>query len=111
MPPDSFWVIFLANLPIVVAIVYSFQKRLVVIGSTHEKEMADKDEQIRFRESLRQEVLVDKAALEKTNREMSTSMNELTTVVKQTLELNDRLLSESLGQRWDEKHDRRTPKT
>lgn len=110
MPPDSFWVIFLANLPIVVAIVYGLQKKIIVMGSTHEKEMADKDEQIKFRESLRQEVLADKIALEKTNREMSTSMNELAKVVKQTLELNDRLLSENLGQRWDG-YDRRTPKT
>lgn len=120
--PDSFWVLFLANLPFLIGFGIALQRKWIIMGVTFSREMDDKDKQIQreiddknqqieFREALRQEALADKAALEKTNREMTVSMNELTNVVKQTLELNDRLVSETLGhQRWDGTDDRRTPK-
>lgn len=77
------------------------------MGVTFTREMEQKDREIAFREQLRQESLADNRVLEESNKDLSNSMTELTTTVKQTLDLNERLLDETLDKRWDQKHDRR----
>ena len=99
---DQFWTVFLANLPLLAGFFWALHKKYIFMGVTVIRELDEKDRQIAFREQLRQEALADKAALAKTNREVTASLNELSSVVKQTLELNDTLLNENLDhQRWD----------
>lgn len=100
--PDNFWLLFLANLPIVAVVIWALHKRFLVMGVTHTKEMDEKDKEIAFREVLRQESLVDKAALQSINKDMISSINELRAIVTQSLDLNDRLLNENLGKRWED---------
>lgn len=108
---NEFWVLLIANLPLVAALFYALNKKWIVMGVTFTREMEQKDKEIAFREQLRQEALSDKAALEHSNKEVATSMGELANTVKQTLDLNERLLNESLGQRWDGLRDRRASET
>lgn len=100
--PDNFWLLFLANLPIVSAILWSLHKKFLVMGVTHIREMEEKDKEIAYREALRQEALADKTAIQSTNKDMMNSINELRTIVTQSLDLSDRLLNENLGKRWED---------
>ncbi len=86
------------------------------MGRTHTDALAakdevikEKDEEIAFREKLRQEALADLAALKLQNEKSIEATRELTNVVKQSLELNEHLVEKDLEQRWDG-NDRRTPK-
>lgn len=105
--PDNFWLLFIVNLPFLVGVLWALQKKWIVMGVTFTREMEQKDREIAFREQLRQESLADNRVLEESNKDLSNSMTELTTTVKQTLDLNERLLDETLDKRWDQKHDRR----
>lgn len=107
--PENFWLLFAANFPFLIGLFVALQKRLIVMGVTHKQIVEDKDKEIAFREQLRQEALADKVALQKSNAETTKSMNELAQLIKQTLELNERLLNENLSQRWDQ-YDRGSPK-
>ena len=49
----------------------------------------------------------DRDTLRERDREKTEALRELTSVVQQTLNLNDRLLNETLNQRWDGSNDRR----
>lgn len=71
------------------------------MGLTHFRMLAGKDEEIKFREQLRQEAIADRASLQEKDKEKTEAIRELTDVVKQTLVLNDRLLNEELEERWD----------
>lgn len=110
--PENFWVLFIANLPVVIALFVAQQKGWFVLGITHNKNIedkdkeynrviADKDREIAFREQLRQEVLLDREVLQERDKEKTEALRELTEVVQQTLKLNDRLLNETLNQGWD----------
>lgn len=112
--PEDFWFLFLANLPIVIALFIAQQRGWFILGINHNAELKAKDDQlaakdktIEFRELLRQEVIKDRQLLEERDKEKTEALRELTEVVKQTLALNDRLLNETLTQRWDGS-DRRT---
>lgn len=109
--PDNFWLLLIANLPLLAALFWALQKKWIIMGVTFTREMEQKDKEIAFRELLRQEVLEDKANLEATNKEIVTGMTGLAETVKQTLDFNERLLDETLNQRWDQVHDRRAPST
>lgn len=106
--PEDFWILFVANLPIVIALFIAQSRGWFVLGINHTAELTAKDKIIeakekeaQFRESLRQEVLADRRLLEEKDKEKTEALRELTEVVKQTLQLNDRLLNETLNQRWD----------
>ena len=107
--PNNFWLLFIANLPIVAVLFVALQKRWIIMGVTFTREMDDKDKDIAFREQLRQEALNDRRVIEERDKEKTDALRELTEVVKQTLELNDRLLNEALDQGWDG-HERRATK-
>lgn len=98
---NDFWLLFIANLPVVIALFVAQQRGWFVLGLTHNNTMADKDKQIEFREQLRQEAITDRDALAERDKDKTEALRELTEVVKQTLALNDRLLNETLNQRWD----------
>lgn len=98
---QDFWTLFLANLPIVIALFIALQKRWIVTGVSYNTIVEEKNKDIAFRESLRQEALSDRRLLEEKDKEKTEALRELTDVVKQTLVLNDRLLNETLNQRWD----------
>ena len=108
--PDDFWVVFIANLPLLAALFWALQKKWIIMGVTFTREMEQKDQEIAFREQLRQEVLADTAALKERDKEKTEALREITEVVKQTLALNDRLLNENL-QGWDGYDRRSTSKT
>lgn len=78
------------------------------MGITFTREMEDKDKDIAFREQLRQEALNDRKIIEDRDKEKTDALRELTEVVKQTLELNDRLLNEALSEGWDGRERRAT---
>lgn len=71
------------------------------MGITHNRITNDRDREILFREQLRQEAIKDREILSVKDKEKTEALRELTDVVKQTLSLNDRLLNETLNQRWD----------
>ena len=117
MPSNDFWLLLVANLPIVTVLFIALQKKIIVMGVTfdrendlHQQSLSEKDQEIEFREKLRQEAIADRDLLRIQDKEKTEALRELTVVVKQSLELNDRLLNESLAQRWDG-NDRRSPKT
>lgn len=99
--PEDFWVVFIANLPLLAALFWALQKKWIIMGVTFEREITDLKAQIDFREKLRQEAINDLSLLRERDREKTDALRELTSVVDQTLKLNDRLLSEALDQRWD----------
>lgn len=95
----DFWLLLAANLPLVTAFFVALTKRWIVMGVSVDRELASKDneikaksEEIEFREKLRQEVLLDKKALEQADREKIAAIKELNEVVKRTLDLNEQLL-------------------
>ena len=98
---NDFWLLFAANLPVVTALFIALQKKWIIMGVSFSREMDQKDKELIFREQLRQEALNDLRTREERDKEKTEALRELTEVVKQTLELNDRLLNETLGQRWD----------
>ncbi len=100
----------MVNLPVVVVVFIALQKKIIIMGVTHKTIIQGKDEEIAFREKLRQEGLIDKAALELRAEKNTEATNELTLVVSKSMELNERLLSEDLAQRWDGNDRRRAPK-
>lgn len=104
---EDFWVLFVANLPIVIALFVALQKRWIVTGVSYNSEMESRNKEVAYREELRQEVLLDRRMLEERDKEKTEALRELTEVVKQTLALNDRLLNEALDQRWDGNSERR----
>ena len=97
----NFWLLFVANLPVVVALFIALQKGWVVMGRNHLDELTAANKEIEFREKLRQEALADKQALQVQNTENQKAMKELTVVVQNSLELNERLVNEGLEKRWD----------
>ena len=113
--PENFWLLLAANLPLLAALVYALNKKIIYMGvsvsqiiESFQKQLEDKDREVAFREQLRQEALLDRDALEKRNKEIISAVSELGVVVKQTLDLNEHLLDETLHQRWVE-NERRTP--
>jgi hypothetical protein len=105
---DQLWLILVANFPLVLGFFIALQRGYIYVGRTFDREMKEKQQEIEFREQIRQEALADKALLESKDRERTAALQELTTVVKQALELNDRLLQDTLRE-WDGR-DRRTRK-
>lgn len=108
MDENTLWPLLVANFPLVAAFFIALTRKWVYTGTNvqeinaaHDKEIALKDKDIQFREQLRQEALADIFALKAADKEKSEAIKELTTVVNNTLELNERLLDETLGQRWD----------
>jgi len=107
---QNFWLLFVANLPIVVVLFVAQQRRWIVFGTSHEETMQSKDKEIEFREKLRQEALNDIQALKAQNKENVEALRNLADVVNKSLEFNERLIDEGLDRGWDG-NDRRTPKT
>jgi hypothetical protein len=112
--PNEFWIVFIANLPIVTVLFVAQQKKWLYLGVTVQgilesftKALDQKDKDIDFREQLRQEAINDLKLREERDKEKTEAIRELTDVVTKTLDLNDRLLNETLGLRWDG-NDRRT---
>lgn len=79
------------------------------MGITHNRIVAGKDIEIAFREQLRQEAIKDTEKLVEKDSEKTEALRELTSVVQETLKLNDRLLNEDLDEGWDG-NDRRPAK-
>lgn len=107
--PQDFWVLFIANLPIVIVLFVALQKNWIVMGVSHNNEVENLKNDATYRESLRQEVLVDRRLLEERDKDKTEALRELTEVVRQTLALNDRLLNETLNKRWDGSDRRNSP--
>jgi hypothetical protein len=97
---DQLWLILVANFPLVLGFFIALQRGYIYVGRTFDREMKEKADEILFREELRKEALADKALIETRDRERTVAMQELTLVVKQALELNDKLLQDTLRE-WD----------
>jgi hypothetical protein len=108
--PDNFWLLFLANLPVVSALLWALHRKWIVMGvtfqremddkdKTHQREIDDKNKDLEFREQLRQEVLADKKVLEETNRDMATAINDLRSIVAQSIDLTESLVNENIQQK------------
>lgn len=97
IPPDiqsTFWLVLIANIPLVIAFAYALQKKWVVMGSTHKDALIEKDREIAFRESLRQEALTDKRLTEQTEKEKVETIKGLSNVIQQSVVLTERILSD-----------------
>lgn len=91
---SNFWVIFLINLPVVSIVLIALGRKWLVMGSTHKDALREKDEDIRFREQLRQEALADKKLVEQQTIEDRATIQELTTVVSKSVAITEALVAD-----------------
>src|SRR5690349_12376416 len=75
----------------------------------HAKQLAEKDNQVEFVNSLRLEAIADKRAIEDRSSAQTDAIKELTNVVRQSIELTGTLAGESFHE-WDGSERRRNSK-
>lgn len=104
---QGFWMLLVAQLPIVAVVIVALYRKYLYTGSTvqeiiagYEKRLEEKDEEIEFREQLRQEAIADKNALAEHHQITTDAVKEITGVITKSLDLNDRLINERLADRW-----------
>jgi len=107
--PSGLMLILVTNLPLVVAFLIALNKKLLYTGaSIREKDeyanrmLAQKQDEVEFREQLRDEALKDKRAIEERSAKQAEALKELTDVVRQQLDFSERLISSApFGPEWN----------
>lgn len=97
---EQIWLLLAANFPLVAAFFIALQRGWIYIGRTYDNEIKNKNEDIAFREKLRQEAMEEAKLLRERDKEKTDAIKELTNVVSQSLDLNEKLVANDLKE-WD----------
>jgi hypothetical protein len=85
------------NFPGIAIFVYAEHKGWLVLGRTHNEQIQALEEEVAFREQLRQEALADKILLQEKLSEQSKALKDLSDVVRQSLDFNERLVDRDIA--------------
>jgi hypothetical protein len=96
MEEKDLWLLLLTNFPLVGAVLLSLYRGWLWLGPSVKQIFKKLEDEIIFREQLRQEALADIQILRAQDKEKTEALKELSNVVKQSVELNEKLLQDIL---------------
>lgn len=83
-----------AQLPIVAAILVALQRGWIVIGREVDQGRTDRDDDLKYREALRQEAIADRRAADKRVEALASAIRESNELMRRSIELNEELVEQ-----------------